>query len=275
MAKSQACDPGLERSPDGRKSHKTIKPEITENCAKDGLNGKKEKKRKKVVKEGSMVSVPDINISEVKPKRARDQTTTDRDIEDAESPGGMDRAEKTQKKQKRKRSKASSSEPEPAQKKERERDDAEKVTEEEEELSLEERRVLERKMKKLLKKEEKKKQREGGVKQEEEQRQKLSAQQQALDYLTCWYERREQWRFQKTRQTWLLQHMFDSQKVSDTHFSMLLLYLEGLRGAARETTVQKAESVVRQGEESDEEEGGATEAWKRTNRAREIIQMLS
>lgn len=64
-------------------------------------------------------------------------------------------------------------------------------------------------------------------------------------------------------------------QVSDTHFSILLSYLEGLRGVARDVTVQKAEALVRFGAGPEGEEGGATEAPKKTQRAREVIQILS
>lgn len=33
-------------------------------------------------------------------------------------------------------------------------------------------------------------------------------------HLCSWAENRKEWKFQKTRQTWLLQHMFDSEKVN-------------------------------------------------------------
>ncbi|XP_026782591.3 uncharacterized protein C7orf50 homolog isoform X1 [Pangasianodon hypophthalmus] len=144
----------------------------------------------------------------------------------------------------------------------------------EEELSPEERRVLERKLKKIRKKEEKKKQKEEGKSEKEDSKSSI-AQTQALEYLTCWSEKRDEWKFQKTRQVWLLQHMYDSEKVSDAHFSVLLSYLEGLRGVAREITVQKAEALVRFGAGPEGEEGGATEAQKKTQRAREVIQILS
>ncbi|KAM9209284.1 protein cholesin isoform 3-T4 [Dugong dugon] len=36
--------------------------------------------------------------------------------------------------------------------------------------------------------------------------------------------------------------MYDSDKVPDEHFPTLLAYLEGLKGQARELTVQKAEA---------------------------------
>ncbi|XP_039990919.1 uncharacterized protein C7orf50 [Xiphias gladius] len=142
---------------------------------------------------------------------------------------------------------------------------------EEEDLSPEEKRVLERKMKKILKKEEKKRLKAEGETLQKSEASGPTAPQQALDYLTCWAENRTEWRFQKTRQTWLLQHMFNSEKIPDDKFSVLLLYLEGLRGGARDTTVQKAVALV-------EESGQAPEdmvVQQRAHRAREVIQLLS
>ncbi|XP_062847898.1 uncharacterized protein C7orf50 homolog [Trichomycterus rosablanca] len=140
------------------------------------------------------------------------------------------------------------------------------------ELSPEEKRVLERKLKKILKKEQKQKME---AKSKDEESKTNVAQTQALEYLTCWSKKRDEWKFQKTRQVWLLQHMYDNEKVPDSHFSILLEYIEGLRGVARETTVQKAEALVRFGGGQEEKEDGATDAQTRTNRAREVIQMLS
>ncbi|XP_035262382.1 uncharacterized protein C7orf50 isoform X3 [Anguilla anguilla] len=142
----------------------------------------------------------------------------------------------------------------------------------EEALGPEERRALERKLKKMRKQEEKSRLKAEGQDPEKAEATKPSAGQLALDYLTCWSEKREDWRFQKTRQTWLLQHMFDREKVPDGSFSALLPYLEGLRGVARDTTVQKAEALVRQLEGQGAEE---QEAQLRAHRAREVIQMLS
>lgn len=64
-------------------------------------------------------------------------------------------------------------------------------------------------------------------------------------------------------------------QVSDAHFSLLLSYLEGLQGVAREITVQKAEAFVRFGVGPEGEEGGATEGQRKMQRAREVIQILS
>ncbi|TKS89958.1 hypothetical protein D9C73_024088 [Collichthys lucidus] len=145
------------------------------------------------------------------------------------------------------------------------------VLEGEEDLSPEEKRVLERKMKKILKKEEKKRLKAEGETLEKTEASGPTAPQQALDYLTCWAENRAEWKFQKTRQTWLLQQMFDSEKIPDEKFPVLLEYLEGLRGGAKDTTVQKALALV-------EESGQAPEdkvVQQRAQRAREVIQLLS
>lgn len=139
----------------------------------------------------------------------------------------------------------------------------------EEDLSPEERRVLERKMKKILKKEKKRLREEGEM--VTVKASGATASQQAFDYLTCWAENHTEWKFQKTRQTWLLQHIFDVEKIPDDKFLVLLQYLEGLRGGARETTVQKALSLI-------EESGQAPQdrsVQQRAHRAREVIQLLS
>ncbi|KAF7649078.1 hypothetical protein LDENG_00147560 [Lucifuga dentata] len=141
----------------------------------------------------------------------------------------------------------------------------------EEDLSPEERRVLERKMKKILKKEEKKRLQAEGQTSSRSAPAGPTAPQQALDYLTCWAENRQEWKFQKTRQTWLLQHMFNSEKIPDEKFSVLLQYLEGLCGAAKDTTVQKALVLVQESGEAQEDR----DVQQRAHRAKEVIQLLS
>ncbi|KAK7919747.1 hypothetical protein WMY93_011031 [Mugilogobius chulae] len=146
----------------------------------------------------------------------------------------------------------------------------ETVYEGEEDLSPEERRALERKMKKILKKEKKKSLKEQGETLPKTDSAGPTAAQLALDYLTCWAENKDQWKFQKTRQTWLLQHMFDSEKILDDKFSVLLHYLEGLQGAAKDTTIQKALALVQQSGDSP-----ASDVQQRAHRARQVIQLLS
>lgn len=137
-------------------------------------------------------------------------------------------------------------------------------------LTPEEKRVRDRKLKKERRKEERKRLRESGAAQSLPA--KRSGSQLALDYLRGWAEKRENWRFQKTRQTWLLLHMYDSDQVPDELFSTLLAYLEGLRGRARELTVQKAEALMR---EQDEASGTEPLPQGKTQRIRQVLQLLS
>ncbi|XP_039346061.1 uncharacterized protein C7orf50 homolog isoform X2 [Mauremys reevesii] len=136
-------------------------------------------------------------------------------------------------------------ETEPKKKKKKTLERTKKVEEEAEELTAEERRTLERKLKKERKKEEKKLMREAGIAAKKEEPKKTSGAELALEYLTSWSKKKKEWKFQKTRQTWLLLHMYEKEKVPDEYFSILLDYLEGLKGSARDVTMQKAEALMK------------------------------
>ncbi|XP_041134283.1 uncharacterized protein C7orf50 [Polyodon spathula] len=147
-------------------------------------------------------------------------------------------------------------------------EEEEEDEEDEEGLTLEERMILEQKIKKERKKEEKQQMKEAGVSAQVSV--KPSRLEMAQDYLTCWSKNHKDWRFQKMRRTWLLQHMCDSDKVPDEFFAVLLEYLDGLKDGARKTTVKKAESLI---EGCEDWEDSAT--LVKAGRAREIIQLFS
>ncbi|XP_059555440.1 uncharacterized protein C7orf50 homolog [Myotis daubentonii] len=142
------------------------------------------------------------------------------------------------------------------------------------ELTPREKRVLERKRKKERKKAERKRLREAAAAAAAPALPaKPSGAQLALDYLCGWAQKRQNWRFQKTRQTWLLLHMYDYDQVPDQHFPTLLAYLEGLRGRARELTLQEAEAVMQQLDKAGASPGRPLLEWSR--RARQVLQLLS
>lgn len=60
-------------------------------------------------------------------------------------------------------------------------------------------------------------------------------------------------------------------QIPDEKFPVLLEYLEGLQGGARETTVQKALALVEESGKAPEDES----VQQRAQRAREVIQLLS
>jgi len=74
----------------------------------------------------------------------------------------------------------------------------------------------------------------------------------AITYLLSWKEKTKDWKFKKLRQTWLLQSMYDKEKVSKAHFKILLDYLEDLKGASREQTLQEAKEFVENNEDTEE-----------------------
>ncbi|XP_058536444.1 uncharacterized protein C7orf50 homolog [Ochotona princeps] len=137
-------------------------------------------------------------------------------------------------------------------------------------LTPEQKRVLERKLKKERKKEERKRLRAAGQAAQAPLAQRSGAEL-ALDYLSGWAQKQAGWRFQKTRQTWLLQHMFDQDKVPDKHFPTLLAYLEGLQGRARELTVLKAEALMRELDAAD----NIRDSPGKAQRLRQVLQLLS
>uniref|UniRef100_U3KHN5 Chromosome 7 open reading frame 50 n=1 Tax=Ficedula albicollis TaxID=59894 RepID=U3KHN5_FICAL len=152
------------------------------------------------------------------------------------------------------------------------KEEEELIAEEEEELTPEEKRKLERKLKKERKKREKQLMREAGISIKKVEPKKPSGCERALAYLTSWSKTPEEWKFQKTRQTWLLLHMYDKEKVPDKYFTILLDYLQGLQGSARDKTVQKAEAFMKEFDGSDGEDPNLLE---KCERIRQVLQLLS
>ncbi|XP_043081959.1 uncharacterized protein C7orf50 isoform X2 [Puntigrus tetrazona] len=212
-----------------------------------------------------------------KPKKSKKRKANDEESREAVPESDLvtsqnDETERKKKKKKKKSKAESTGDTETSQQREPSLAEDENGSDGEEELSPEEKRVLERKLKKILKKEEKKRLKEEGTYVKKAKVKPNLAEKKALEYLMRWSERREEWKFQKSRQIWLLQHMYDSTKVTDDHFEVLLAYLEGLCGASRDITLQKAEAIVRwegQGEEEDKEE-----AEKKKQRAKQVVQLL-
>ncbi|XP_053132113.1 cytochrome P450 2W1-like isoform X3 [Hemicordylus capensis] len=95
---------------------------------------------------------------------------------------------------------------------------------EQQELTPEEKRTLERKLKKERKKKEKQLMREAGIVAKKEEPKKPSGSELALDYLTSWSQNPKEWKFQKTRQTWLLSHMYNKEKLSEKYGPVFTLH---------------------------------------------------
>ncbi|CAG8609810.1 9717_t:CDS:2 [Ambispora gerdemannii] len=69
----------------------------------------------------------------------------------------------------------------------------------------------------------------------------------ALQYLATWYLHRQSlWKFQKVRQVWLLQHVYDVDNVPNEFFKIFLEYINDLTGKAREKTMKEAQEILDQ-----------------------------
>eukprot|EP00946_MAST-07B_sp_MAST-7B-sp1_P002279 g2279.t1 len=77
----------------------------------------------------------------------------------------------------------------------------------------------------------------------------------AAEYLRQWDADRASWKFKKNRQTWLLKNMWHPGLVRGPSFVLLLRYLEGLKGAARQKTLEQAQKIL---DEGLEETGGGS-----------------
>lgn len=63
----------------------------------------------------------------------------------------------------------------------------------------------------------------------------------AAGYVSNWKSHRQEWKFNKNTQSWLIRHMYESDKVSKGSFGILLEYLGGLQGTgAKERIMQEA-----------------------------------
>lgn len=87
----------------------------------------------------------------------------------------------------------------------------------------------------------------------------------AKEYLAMWKRDKDSWKFNKTKQTWLLKNMFHEDALDDSSFSILVDYLRPLKGKAREETIKQAEAKVN--------EDGVD--FLQAERARVIVQMLA
>ena len=84
---------------------------------------------------------------------------------------------------------------------------------------------------------------------------------QALAYLDAWTRRDEGgWKFNKTRQTYLLKFWPDRAKIPNDDFKRLLPYLLSLQGPGRQRTLEQARGVAEDAEREDREEGEAQAA---------------
>eukprot|EP01134_Creolimax_fragrantissima_P006904 CFRG6904T1 len=66
----------------------------------------------------------------------------------------------------------------------------------------------------------------------------------ALAFLDTWKNDKDNWKYQKVRNTYILKNMYDPYKIPKESFKIVLEYLDGLKGKARQITQEAAEAEL-------------------------------
>ncbi|RPB17146.1 hypothetical protein P167DRAFT_541232 [Morchella conica CCBAS932] len=77
-----------------------------------------------------------------------------------------------------------------------------------------------------------------------------------LHYLTAHHLHRATWKFEKSKQNWILRHAFDSAQIPGTHDAALRGYIASVQGAAaRDRLLEAANEVVKRGSDTISRDG--------------------
>lgn len=96
-----------------------------------------------------------------------------------------------------------------------------------------------------------------------------------IEYLNKWKSNRESWKFEKLRQISIQNHLFDEANIDDDLWLLIIEYLSGTKGAARECIIKKSQEVINDIDnrltETNKKELLSLKNYKR---AREMLQLL-
>lgn len=72
---------------------------------------------------------------------------------------------------------------------------------------------------------------------------KIKDPKEAESYLSAWKYREQGggWKFNKNTQSWLFRHMYDVEKISKVSFTLLMEYMDGLKGSTRTRVIEDAQ----------------------------------
>jgi WKF domain len=93
----------------------------------------------------------------------------------------------------------------------------------------------------------------------------------AAGYLTNWKNYRQQWKFNKNTQSWLIRHMYEADKVAKGTFTLLLEYLHGL-GNKQRVLQDATRRALRYKEYSEQQEGANTQLADNKSKSTKVIQ---
>lgn len=96
-----------------------------------------------------------------------------------------------------------------------------------------------------------------------------------IEYLNKWKMNRDSWKFEKLRQISIQNHLYDEANIDDDLWEIIVEYLSGTKGAARECIIKKSEGVINDIDsrltETNQKEMLSLKSY---TRAREMLQLL-
>uniref|UniRef100_A0A8D8NN12 Uncharacterized protein C7orf50 homolog n=1 Tax=Culex pipiens TaxID=7175 RepID=A0A8D8NN12_CULPI len=127
---------------------------------------------------------------------------------------------------------------------------------------------------KLNKKTKRAKKREKHAKNQEAKQEKSKDRdrQEVQQYLEAWRDDREKWKFQKLKQIYIQENVFDVARLGTEVWPIALEYLSGTKGSGKEALVKQAQTVIR--EIDQQAKDGEDQEGSRYQRARELLQYL-
>eukprot|EP00050_Salpingoeca_kvevrii_P008092 m.300632 g.300632 ORF g.300632 m.300632 type:complete len:174 (+) comp14511_c0_seq1:69-590(+) len=96
----------------------------------------------------------------------------------------------------------------------------------------------------------------------------------ALLYLRQWHSDRDNWKFHKLRQVYLIKNAYDPYKIKKPDFKILVKYFAGLQGGQRQTMLDEARSIVDSEEAPPEDEAQRVLSQIKTHRATKLLNAL-
>lgn len=96
-----------------------------------------------------------------------------------------------------------------------------------------------------------------------------------IEYLKLWDNDIQKWKFQKTKQVFIQNHVFDQKIIKDNVWSITLKYLSGSKGRSKVELMKRAQEIISK-VDAEVERTGKAELTKETEykRARDLLQML-
>ncbi|XP_053688267.1 uncharacterized protein C7orf50 homolog [Sabethes cyaneus] len=111
--------------------------------------------------------------------------------------------------------------------------------------------------------------------QDKQEQSKNREKQDVCQYLQTWNDNREKWKFQKLKQIYIQEHVFDEDLLDDTIWPIVLEYISGTKGSGKETLSNRAKTIIKDVDRQAKDSGDKSLLeGSKYRRARDVLQYL-